>query len=176
MAFREKRNEALESAFGRLPMAVVVVEGDQTLHPLNARATDLFEKECLRGDLVTARPSHPLSTLIVRLMGEPDGAERMTVAFPSGSRFDIDASRRSEKGSDRWLVLLIEPHRQRSVDDEAFQAWDLTPRERQVVQLMVDGASSKEICAALGLAPNTLKTHVKSALMKTGTRTRAELV
>ena len=42
--------------------------------------------------------------------------------------------------------------------------------------MMVDGASSAEICKALGLAGNTLKTHVKSALMKTGTRTRAELV
>ena len=118
----------------------------------------------------------PLSSLIVRLMGESGGSEQLTVSFPSGNRFDIDASRRSEKGSDRWLVLLIEPHRQRSVGDDAFRAWDFTPRERQVVQMMVDGASSKEICAALGLAGNTLKTHVKSALMKTGTRTRAELV
>ncbi|HET7705439.1 MAG TPA: helix-turn-helix transcriptional regulator [Thermoanaerobaculia bacterium] len=176
MAFRQERKEALESAFGRLPMAVVVVEGDQTLHPLNSRAVELFEREGLRGDLVSARPSHPLSTFVVRLMGSSDGAERLTIAFPSGNRFDVDASRRSEKGSDRLLVLLIEPHRQRAVDEEAFRAWDLTPRERQVVQMMVDGASSAEICKALGLAGNTLKTHVKSALMKTGTRTRAELV
>jgi DNA-binding CsgD family transcriptional regulator len=157
-------------------MAVVVVEGDQKLYPLNRKATELFEKEGLRGDLVTARPSHPLSELVARLTRTDDASERVTLTFPSGERFEVEASRRSEKGNERWLVLLIEPHRQRTAQAETLEAWGFTPRERQVVEMMILGASSSEICEALDLAPNTLKTHVKSALTKTDTRTRAELV
>ena len=173
---RQERTEALQSALGRLPMAVVVVEGDQILHPINRKATDFFGKEGLRGDLVTARPSHPLSELVARLTKTDDVSERITLTFPSGERYEIDASRRSEKGSERWLVLLVEPQRRRQRNADVLAAWSFTPRERQVVEMMIDGASSSEICEALDLGPNTLKTHVRSALTKTETRTRAELV
>ena len=157
-------------------MAVIVVEDDHVLHPLNRKAAELFQREGLRGDLISARPSHPLSALVSRLTRTDAESERITLTFPSGERFAIDASRRSEKGNERWLVLLVEPHRPRHLNEDALAAWGFTPRERQVVEMMIAGASTSEICEALDLAPNTLKTHVRSALTKTETRTRAELV
>lgn len=43
---------------------------------------------------------------------------------------------------------------------------DLTPREREVAELMVDGWSDKEIGAALGIAERTARKHVASVVAK----------
>lgn len=45
-------------------------------------------------------------------------------------------------------------------------AEDLTPAERRVVELIVRGASNKEISAALSISENTVKTHLKNIFEK----------
>ncbi|HYP50452.1 MAG TPA: response regulator transcription factor, partial [Pyrinomonadaceae bacterium] len=45
-------------------------------------------------------------------------------------------------------------------------AEDLTPAERRVVELIVRGASNKEISAALSITENTVKTHLKNIFDK----------
>jgi PAS domain S-box-containing protein len=52
----------------------------------------------------------------------------------------------------------------------------LTRREREVVELVAMGKTGGEIAAELGLSPETIRTHVRNAMAKTGTRTRAQLV
>ncbi len=51
----------------------------------------------------------------------------------------------------------------------------ITERERQVLQLLADGRSNKEIAARLGVSPNTVKTHVARLFEKlqVGRRTEA---
>jgi DNA-binding NarL/FixJ family response regulator len=51
----------------------------------------------------------------------------------------------------------------------------LSPREREVLTLVAEGRSNKEIAAALFLSPNTVKTHVASLLNKLHADTRAQL-
>jgi DNA-binding NarL/FixJ family response regulator len=43
---------------------------------------------------------------------------------------------------------------------------DLTPREREVLQCMVDGLSRAEIAARLALSANTVRTHAQNLLAK----------
>jgi two-component system NarL family response regulator len=43
---------------------------------------------------------------------------------------------------------------------------ELTPRELEVLQHIVQGQSNKEIGSALGLTENTVKNHVKMILEK----------
>jgi DNA-binding NarL/FixJ family response regulator len=43
---------------------------------------------------------------------------------------------------------------------------DLTAREREVLELLVSGRTNKEIGAALGIAENTVKNHLKNILGK----------
>jgi two-component system NarL family response regulator len=43
---------------------------------------------------------------------------------------------------------------------------ELTPREREVLQCMVDGLSRAEIAARLGLSANTVRTHTQNLLAK----------
>jgi DNA-binding NarL/FixJ family response regulator len=52
----------------------------------------------------------------------------------------------------------------------------LTPRERQILQLIAQGHSNKEIAALLGLSPNTVSAHRANLMEALGIHKTAELV
>lgn len=52
----------------------------------------------------------------------------------------------------------------------------LTPRELDCVAQLCQGMSNNEIAATLFLEPSTVKTHLSSAMAKTGTHNRVQLV
>jgi DNA-binding NarL/FixJ family response regulator len=52
----------------------------------------------------------------------------------------------------------------------------LSPREREVLALLAEGASNKEIARALALSIHTVKFHVASLIEKLGARSRGEAV
>ena len=52
----------------------------------------------------------------------------------------------------------------------------LTPRERQVVQLLAEGSSTKEVAAALGLSVKTAETHRSNIMRKLQLHSVSELV
>jgi DNA-binding CsgD family transcriptional regulator len=53
---------------------------------------------------------------------------------------------------------------------------ELSPREREVVHLLTLGLTSPEIAERLSISVGTVRTHVRNAMAKTGTKTRAHLV
>ena len=52
----------------------------------------------------------------------------------------------------------------------------LTPRERQIVMLLGEGGTSKEIAQRLGLSHRTVENHVQNTLTKLQLHNRAQLV
>ncbi len=52
---------------------------------------------------------------------------------------------------------------------------NLSPREREVLRLIAQGLSNKEIGSALSLSPHTVKAHLRSILDKLQLRNRAEV-
>jgi DNA-binding NarL/FixJ family response regulator len=52
----------------------------------------------------------------------------------------------------------------------------LTPREREVLQLLAEGKSNKETAAALGISVMTVETHRSNIMHKLGVHSVAELV
>jgi DNA-binding NarL/FixJ family response regulator len=52
----------------------------------------------------------------------------------------------------------------------------LSPREREVLDLIAAGSTNREIAAALHLSPHTVKEHTSSLYRKIGARNRAEAV
>jgi DNA-binding NarL/FixJ family response regulator len=53
---------------------------------------------------------------------------------------------------------------------------ELTPREREVLQLLAEGLGNKEIARRLRISDHTVKFHVNAILGKLGARTRTEAV
>lgn len=52
---------------------------------------------------------------------------------------------------------------------------DLTPREVEIVKLVVDGYSNKRMARVLGIAYQTAKNHVHNVMTKVGVTTRLQL-
>jgi DNA-binding NarL/FixJ family response regulator len=72
---------------------------------------------------------------------------------------------------------LIEEYAARSRGAKALPGTELlTPREREVVELVAAGLSNIEIARRLYMSPSTAKTHATRAMMKLGARDRAQLV
>jgi two-component system, NarL family, nitrate/nitrite response regulator NarL len=59
-------------------------------------------------------------------------------------------------------------------DDVARLAERLTDRQMQVLRLMAQGQSNKEIARALDLAPSTVKTHLSQLLVHLGATNRTD--
>jgi len=57
--------------------------------------------------------------------------------------------------------------------DRAYQS-DLSPRESDVIALMVEGLSNKAIAARLSLTEATVKTHVTHIFEKLGVEDRTQ--
>ena len=52
----------------------------------------------------------------------------------------------------------------------------LTPRELQIVRLIADGLTGKEVGASLGIGESTVETHVEHIRTKLEARSRPHLV
>jgi two-component system, NarL family, nitrate/nitrite response regulator NarL len=57
-----------------------------------------------------------------------------------------------------------------------LRAEELTPREREVLALLVEGLSNRAIAERLGISEHTAKFHVTSVMQKLGAQTRTEAV
>jgi DNA-binding NarL/FixJ family response regulator len=73
--------------------------------------------------------------------------------------------------------LLGPSHRRRTQHaSERQRAERLSLREREVLQLMADGASPLEIARRMDITANTLRTHVQNILTKLGVHSRTQAV
>jgi DNA-binding CsgD family transcriptional regulator len=74
-------------------------------------------------------------------------------------------------------LFRTEPRASEFTPNERAQAsLGITGREREVLQLLADGRSNKEIAARLGLSPNTVKTHVARLFEKLRVARRTEAI
>lgn len=59
---------------------------------------------------------------------------------------------------------------------KAFRQWKLTPREREIIQLLIDDRCNKEIARILNLSINTIKGYLKLLMLKLRVTSRAGVV
>ncbi len=93
----------------------------------------------------------------------------------------LDAVRAASKGE-----AYIHPSLQRKLigdyvsrtegSDQGSMFADLTERELEVLRLIVDGLTSREIAESLVISPNTVERHRQNIMSKLGLHNRAELV
>ncbi len=73
------------------------------------------------------------------------------------------------------LLFQIADHATRSGKGNPFKSVKMTSREREVVELIAEGLSNKQIAAELNLAVDTVKSHVHNILEKLSLHTRLEI-
>jgi LuxR family transcriptional regulator, maltose regulon positive regulatory protein len=74
------------------------------------------------------------------------------------------------------LLRAAAPGTTRSSDSATKRRQPLSRRETAILRMIAQGMSNKQIAQALGITPETVKSHAKNILLKLGTRTRAQAV
>lgn len=118
-------------------------------------------------------------------------AARVVRRLEGDSPPDDEPLARVRANDGRWLVLhgtplatagpskvavIVEPASPDRIASLLMAVHELTPRERDITQLVLRGAPTTEIASGLGIAPQTVQQHLKSIFDKTGTRSRRVLV
>jgi DNA-binding CsgD family transcriptional regulator len=109
------------------------------------------------------------------------------VVHANGTHMDVSYAAHATTVGDRWLALIVTLSARFKPDGPELlgaaelgcpghERSKLTNREREVVRLVAVGSSTRRIAADLGLSFETVRTHVRNAMTKTGAHTRAHLV
>lgn len=79
-------------------------------------------------------------------------------------------------GRDGWRALLLERVCTRENLEAASRCFGLSPREIDVVRLLLEGDSASEIAQRLGIAEYTVGDYIKRIFAKTRVRNRSEMI
>jgi DNA-binding NarL/FixJ family response regulator len=111
----------------------------------------------------------PVGTLHLEIVGDA----------PSGNQLDVLkwASRLYARGLDHADRLAEEGGRRPGeAVEQTLRRAPLTPRERDVVSLLVAGSSTRDIASETGLTVSTVNTYLKRIFSKLGVHSRVELI
>ena len=115
----------------------------------------------------TGQPQADQRIVIAIDVDDPALADRLTALFA-----EVKSIRLAAPGEAAPLAVVSRQPRPRSSSDEI----ELTPRERDVLTLMAEGASNKQIANQLGISVHTAKVHVASVLEKLDATGRTDAV
>ena len=93
-----------------------------------------------------------------------------------GVTIHFEYAAHTEQVTGRRLALFVALHAEVVDPGEDQHTGALSPREREIVELIARGRSGDEIADQLGISPATVRTHVARAKTKLGARNRAQLV
>ncbi len=105
------------------------------------------------------------------------GVPSVRVQTRSGRWLTFHGARtESREGRGSETMVIIEPSRPQELAWLRVSAYGLSERERAVVDLVVQGASTREISGALYISKHTVQDHLSHAFDKVGVRGRRALV
>jgi PAS domain S-box-containing protein len=174
-------------AFAQSRNAMALVDDQRVYVDVNGAHVALvgFRRDALVGrhvyDLVVGGPlATPAEWAANLTSGDFSGQAELIRA--DGGTVGVQWAASTEVVTGRRLVLFVTlstsrwgAHHRRAVTLDP-QPDALTPREREIVGHVADGASGPEIAAELQIAHDTVRTHVRNAMTKVGARSRAQLV
>jgi DNA-binding CsgD family transcriptional regulator len=112
----------------------------------------------------------------------PDGyVVRVTAPAASGRALDVEARERlrvleTTLARVRHEIGLVAEVGAPGVDPEMRDALQLlSARERQVVDSLLRGERVTQVAANMGIAPNTVRNHIKAVFRKLGVRSQTEM-
>jgi DNA-binding CsgD family transcriptional regulator len=110
-----------------------------------------------------------------KLMGALHTEHEVTVMRPDGTRARVATSSVPIKAGGNIIGVLAMATVDRR-EQPLESAPRLTPRERQTLILLAAGSSTRQMAQLMGIAPNTVRNHVKSMCRTLGARSRIEAV
>ena len=125
-------------------------------------------------EMLGALPEHQVPTVLANLATatRARGAASLTVSGPAGV-LAFHAS--PAKGVDGAVAAVVERPRAIELSPLIMRALGLTPREREVAEELLHGASRTQLARRLGMAEHTVGDHLRSLYRKAGVAGRAEL-
>jgi DNA-binding NarL/FixJ family response regulator len=127
------------------------------------------------GRLRTVRQAHPDTPILAVMPDDAPGSSlrRVLLAGATGIVLDNDIDRTLVPTASATLAgQLTVP----TVLGRQIAPRPLSHREKQILSLVVQGRTNREIAGKLFLAESTVKTHLSSAFRKLDARSRAEAV
>jgi DNA-binding CsgD family transcriptional regulator len=176
-AFCDRGDARAAGAF-RAPSAAGIVLTDVGFHVVYANGVALQILTHPRG------PGQMDRSLVQERLKAAFSTERFssglsTAQFISGRRryscrpFLLDFA---DDGSD-MVALVLERHDRGGPDvGDLAQRFRLSPRECETVGYLVQGLTTKEVAARMGVSPNTIKQFVRLVMSKMGVTTRSGIV
>jgi DNA-binding NarL/FixJ family response regulator len=168
--------EAVEQALALRPHVVVM---DLTMPELGGLEATRQIRRQLRGTEVLILTMHHSEQLIHEVLAA--GARGYLLKTDAGHAV-LDAVESLSRHQPFFtpgvseLLLSAYFHPERSTTGHTAAALALTPREREVVQLIAEGKSSKEIATALNISEATAETHRTNLMRKLDIHSVSEIV
>ena len=175
-------------AFKQSRNAMVLLDDQRRLVEVNGAFVALtgYPRSALIGRplydfLVDGRPTHS-DREWAEALRQPEFTGVSEVVRADGERVRVNFAGHPEIITGRQMVLGVAVQTVRGAGRAAPRAAgnsagvDLSGREREVVEMIARGLSGPEIAQELHLTHNTVRTHVRNSMVKTGARSRAHLV
>jgi DNA-binding CsgD family transcriptional regulator len=90
---------------------------------------------------------------------------------------DLTGSRSNGSGSSGLVIVMLERKSNGAVTiAEIAQRFGLTARERETVQYLLQGLTSKEIAQRMKISPNTVKAFIRLVMVKMSVSTRSGII
>jgi DNA-binding CsgD family transcriptional regulator len=93
-----------------------------------------------------------------------------------GPRVSLRAAPLRGTAGSQGVVVTVDAVPRADLSRLALAARDLTAREQDVAVLVLQGADTRTIAAALHLSPHTVQDHLKTVFSKLGVNSRREMV
>lgn len=176
-----------QALIDKLSMGVVVLDPPPFVRLANRAARRIAESNAYLsfkgGTLAIADPGEAerfAAACADCLRGTPAAG----IAVPASSRelellvTRLDADADHDASGNELLVVLSDrgARRATSIETVLGQMYRLTTAETRVVQRLVEGLDLRSIAADIGLSEHTVRTHLRSAFLKTRTHSQADLI
>jgi PAS domain S-box-containing protein len=168
--------QVLQSTLQRVNVPSFIGDADGRIQWLNDAAKDAFGDRT--GDLYTTvvapEDVERVAAEIDRMRsGATSGDYEIDVILRDGRRRRVEVSSVPIEGNAVFhgvFGVVLRPGARPSAPAES----PLTPRQQEVLELLVSGQSTRQIAASLQLSRETIRNHVRDLLRALGTHSRIE--
>lgn len=133
--------------------------------PERIKKIDVFLGDKIRTGLVSRQPSHSIEFVREFKSGRRKYFCRSFLVETNGKGMPLVAALLLERSSSGTLALA-----------QIGQDFELTQRERETVELLIQGLTSKEIASRMKISPNTVKAFLRIVMVKMGVSTRSGIL